>query len=55
MQNPDTRPDPYTREWPTTSAGRDQGVRFHLARADGEVHAVLQYRHGDDEWWMEHL
>ena len=35
----------------TTSGGKEQEVRMHLARAAYGVHAVLQYRDVDEREW----
>ncbi len=38
-----------TRAYLLTAGGREQEVRYHHALIDHELHAVLQYRHPEDE------
>ena len=42
---------PVTEAHLTTSGGKEQEVRMHLANAADDIHAVLQYRDVDGREW----
>ena len=42
---------PVTEAHLTTSGGKEQEVRMHIANAADDIHAVLQYRGVDEREW----